>query len=161
MLVKCDQCGKEVNKSPYRTKGYKHHFCCKKCYGAWLSQNTKQMITVFCLQCGVEVHRHPSDLKKYPRAYCSIKCHSLARRLGKMVRCCICGKEVYRRKSELRGKPMQNCCSPKCLGELVGTANRLKKLGNFSTRKDAHVLLAKVKSMTHQEAQTTIKETPR
>ncbi len=157
IIILCQQCGAECRKKPSVFKRYPHAFCSKACY--CLSQRVEYPEQT-CQHCKKSFQRKPSS-RKYKTTFCSVECYSLARRLGEMRRCCICGKEVYRDKAALKKEPIQFYCSQKCYGELIGTANHLKKLGNFSARKDVHVLLAKVRSMLYQEVQTAIKETPR
>lgn len=68
MKVKCNLCGKEINKKPSHVK--EHNFCCKECYYEYRARN---QIIAICEVCGKLVTKPPS--KNTDRNFCSRKCH--------------------------------------------------------------------------------------
>ena len=188
MLVKCDQCGKEFNKWPCLIKRHKQHFCCKKCYttkmkgvpnvkcyhcgalfhkhACLLGRSTKHfcsiecafpIITVCCNNCGKNFREKPGRAKR-GHHFCSLNCrneymHKNALRTIQCPQCSI----VFTAKSRAK----QTFCSPSCVRKFKSMVCHIKKLGNFTDSKEVTISLIKVKLMSHQEAQTTIKATPR
>lgn len=39
VVVNCDNCGREIERTPYRLQKLNHHFCNAKCMGEWRSNN--------------------------------------------------------------------------------------------------------------------------
>lgn len=157
MPVKCDQCGVEFTTTHQRMQKSTQHFCSQGCFRKHRTKNNK--IQFQCLQCGKECSRR-SHKGRVPPLFCSRKCVSLASRKGHEVICAQCGMITYQPACQLKRSTIRFCSST-CSGIFNGKANHLQKVGNFPTRKEVYHILAKVKSMSHQEVQTTIKETPR
>ncbi len=77
-IVKCDYCGKEVERSHYKINRNKYFFCSKEC-----QYNHRHLSAPFikCEVCGKET-RHPiSRLKRIKHSFCSPRCHNDFRRL--------------------------------------------------------------------------------
>ena len=76
MIIKCDHCGKEVNKRPSYIKNNlekgRKNYCSNECKK--LGQFTGKMIP--CGTCGKEVYRTPSQIKKSKSGliFCSKSC---------------------------------------------------------------------------------------
>lgn len=191
MLVKCDQCGVEFYRVPSQFERSKQHFCSLKCARAkkrdpvvvvchncgkpflvnvWRVKvsKSKQFFCskkcrfppsqVNCDFCGKEFYKGFFEIKSTKQNFCSKKCYVTSKKRGENMPCAECGKVIYRRASAIKNFAF---CSNACFTKFNGKALHLKKVGNFPTRKEVCALLAKVKSMSHQEVQTTIKETPR
>lgn len=76
MIIKCDQCGKEVNKRPSQIKTNldkgRKNYCCNDCKK--LGQFKGKLYN--CGKCGKEIYKSPSDLKKSKsgEVFCSKSC---------------------------------------------------------------------------------------
>ena len=68
MRVKCDLCGKEINKKSSSIK--EHNFCCQECYHEYRARN---QIIAICEVCGKLVIKSPANATN--RNFCSRKCH--------------------------------------------------------------------------------------
>lgn len=79
--VKCDNCGKEVYKTPYHLKA-KNHFCSNKCRGRWMSKNIVGKAhpgynkkNILCDNCGKLIQITPYQLI-FKNHFCNRKCFS-------------------------------------------------------------------------------------
>lgn len=85
MLVKCDNCNKEINKRPSQVR--EHNFCCNECYGIWRSKNItgdkvhnhKEKILYPCDNCGKIVELFESKYEQIKNGnqkncFCSKEC---------------------------------------------------------------------------------------
>jgi G:T-mismatch repair DNA endonuclease (very short patch repair protein) len=129
----CDNCGKELERSPYCSKS-KHQFCDSKCYGEWKSKNIIKenhpmynKSICYCDNCGIEVEVANyvyQDLLagKRKNVFCSNKCNgewNSKNRFGKnnplytqvLLTCSYCGEEYM---AKYCRKDISNFCSPKC-----------------------------------------------
>jgi hypothetical protein len=79
-IVKCDNCKKDIMKTPYMIHNVKHHFCNKHCEGEYSTRTGRRRgennghyntITVGCAGCGVPVKKAESLIKRRNnRVYC-------------------------------------------------------------------------------------------
>jgi very-short-patch-repair endonuclease len=104
MVINCDYCGKEFNKSQSQINKYKHHFCCNECR---LNYNKKNKFTkAICDYCKTEFEIETRHYKKYLKGinkhiFCSKECNSKfygeiksnTTHLNKV--CEFCGKEYH------------------------------------------------------------------
>jgi hypothetical protein len=91
-IVNCDYCGKEYQKSFYKSKAYlKHNYCCKKCSDF---ARIKRVI-INCIECKKSFETTP--YKATFKQYCSHKCHINSRK-GKSRSPEICNKISLGRK---------------------------------------------------------------
>lgn len=83
--LKCDNCGKIIEKLPSEIEGYKHHFCNRKCQGEWQSKNRKGekssaykggKVKVRCDNCGESIERVASEAKRNSHNFCNRTCHN-------------------------------------------------------------------------------------
>lgn len=82
--VSCDNCGKSIEMYSPQIKRSKHHFCNKKCYGAWRRRELKGSnnpnwkggikIQKLCPVCGKEFEVLACEIKHGKGKYCSKKC---------------------------------------------------------------------------------------
>lgn len=73
IATKCDQCGKDLLRSPSSMQNKKHHFCSKQCkyYHKRLPRILKE-----CKTCKKEFYITPSQSKQGYGTYCSWACRS-------------------------------------------------------------------------------------
>ena len=120
--VKCDHCGKTIERTPSLIKRSKHHFCSNKCGGEWYSkflsdENSPNWnggkIEVKCDNCGETTKKYPSYIKKHKYHFCSRQC--LIKYQLKQVdfKCEWCGKitKTYIFKTKVDNYPF---CSHNC-----------------------------------------------
>lgn len=74
-IVKCDYCGKEVFKTNYQIKNFKHSYCSRECANLAKITSTKMV----CPICEKEFYRQPTSIEKYNNFYCSKECYNKAR----------------------------------------------------------------------------------
>ena len=94
VLVKCQQCGKEIL-SPIR-KGETYKYCSRTCYSeAWKGDHPElyKLPNRNCDECGREYH--PKD-KEHGKRFCSKTCLLAWRARQRKVNCIVCGKEFQR-----------------------------------------------------------------
>lgn len=69
MTVRCDFCGKEMERSPWSVKHYKNVFCSKQCCSDFMRRGK----IIECTWCGKPIYRSPSII--HPIAnFCSNSC---------------------------------------------------------------------------------------
>ncbi len=68
MIVTCETCGKENQKSPCHVKRVKHHFCGKECHDKFQSQKVEKI----CVVCEARILISPTYEKRF--STCSKKC---------------------------------------------------------------------------------------
>lgn len=90
--VKCDTCGKEIEK--YESKVSKHNFCNRECYLKFHSKNTKEYI---CETCGKKFKGYDYNKNKYCSRECYDKAHSIK---NKIRECPTCHKKFEAKTSE-------------------------------------------------------------
>lgn len=116
MLVKCESCGKNINRPEWRLKTYKHQFCCKACSDKFIK---KPKISRNCVNCNKEFFFLSSRLKHSNRKYCSVECrieYQKKNLKGKFFNCLNCDNEFYRNLWDIK-TTNPKCCSHKCLQE--------------------------------------------
>ena len=92
VLVKCDFCGKEFFKYPYKVS--KHNFCDRKCY---LSYHKKQPLLCRCEVCGKTFE----GVKTNANRFCSRECYNTYHSIkNKERKCPTCGKIFIAKQSE-------------------------------------------------------------
>jgi len=123
--VKCELCGKEIERHPYRLKRTPYQFCCPEHRAKWMSTikgkehwlyNHEKRI---CSQCGKEFEESPCRAKKF----CSIECYAESKK--QRGNCIVCGKEVNRNGSKY--------CSRECMG--IDRQNRIDKICSICGKK--------------------------
>lgn len=125
--VKCDNCGKIIERIPYLIKRSKHHFCDIKCHGEWQSKNIKGnksptykggKIKVKCAICGKLIERFPSKVKTTKHHFCR-ECFKQKRKAKKVkVLCDNCGKIIEKEPNEIRRRKL-HFCNLTCWGEWI------------------------------------------
>lgn len=139
MKVKCDWCGKEVEKPPSWVKGRTNHFCSQKCHYESMRRKAK----VRCDNCGELFEQRFKRFKRNKHNFCSRKCFyrymkenprgvasptydvptgkSHPNWLGPVeVECDYCGKKFKKHRARYRSASHQFCskgCRYKWLGE--------------------------------------------
>lgn len=124
--VKCQACGKTVQKFPKDAKRSKYHFCSDKCRSA-------SVVPVTCAHCKNTFYT--SGYSYRMAKYCSTECKNASKReqwktdKGAQVTmtCAQCGKE-FRTRCTLKDK--QEFCSRKCFH----ASNRLIKKGESNSK---------------------------
>ena len=84
ITIKCEQCGKVIQKKKCLYENVEHHYCSIKCRSLWLSihnsgVNNKQYKRVIfkCEVCGKEAAQIESMYYRHKNHYCSAKCASI------------------------------------------------------------------------------------
>lgn len=79
--IKCDYCGKEIERNNFEMNYRKNHYCSNECknkdYSLKYSEANSprySKITTFCSVCGNDITRNIFEIKKYNRHYCSKEC---------------------------------------------------------------------------------------
>lgn len=79
--VKCDYCGKEIERIPARLEKAENNFCSRDCQGKWNSQHkvgtnhpSYTQIEVKCDYCNKSFLIQPYKLKECEKHYCSREC---------------------------------------------------------------------------------------
>ena len=131
--VTCDYCGKVILKQPNQLKGYKHHYCSKKCKdvhtGIIQSGENHPMwdggkVRYNCEICGKEHSLHKSVYDKSEHHYCSKECgykgisqvYTGSKRYNystQVVKCDYCGVETKKKLSRIK-RNKKNFCSSEC-----------------------------------------------
>lgn len=92
ILVKCDTCGKEFYKYPYKIG--KHNFCNQDCYKAYHSKDVNFYI---CEICGKKF----KGAKYNANRFCSRDCYNQYHSIKNKERVCpVCGKTFLAKQSE-------------------------------------------------------------
>ena len=81
LLIKCEQCGKDIKIIPSLYKASEHHFCSYKCrskhrsiYKSGENSEKYKRITFKCEICGKETNQIESHYNKCSHHYCSKEC---------------------------------------------------------------------------------------
>ena len=84
IIIRCEQCGKVIQKQKCLYEKAEHHYCSLKCRSLWLSihnsgANNKQYKRVIfkCEVCGEEAAQIESMYYRHKNHYCSAKCASI------------------------------------------------------------------------------------
>ena len=84
IIIRCEQCGKVIQKQKCLYEKAEHHYCSLKCRSLWLSihnsgANNKQYKRVIfkCEICGKEATQIESMYYRHKNHYCSAKCASI------------------------------------------------------------------------------------
>lgn len=79
VVIRCDECGKNIKRFPSRIK--EHNYCSRKCKNIGNGKLQEGIYTaskvVSCDGCGKEFRRSNSRLEKYEKAYCSMQCYQM------------------------------------------------------------------------------------
>lgn len=121
--IQCDNCGKTFEKVTSQIAKTKNHFCCRKCFGEWNTQNkvgknhpTYTRVKRECETCGKLFEVTPSELKKGWGRYCSQECHYNAGRTD--CTCKQCGQAFTTPKNQVeRITGGGSFCSKQCRRE--------------------------------------------
>lgn len=122
MIVKCDYCGKDVEKNPSKIVGYDHHFCnieCSKQYRKLHQQNNYE-----CDFCGKAIYLRPYQFKQTGKHYCSKACQlkgvtkfysgeNSTNFQQVIINCDWCDKEISRPPNQIQ-RNKNNFCSKDC-----------------------------------------------
>jgi len=113
MLIKCDYCGKEINRKPSRIAVRKINCCSKECYS-----KIRGSRMVHCDYCHKKIRKGKRYLEKYRYYYCNQICYSNYRKEINKVQCSNCGKNNYRSKRD-RDENKTNLffCNMECRSE--------------------------------------------
>lgn len=103
VLVHCEWCNKEIEKTISKAKRSKVHYCSRECRGK--AETSKLQVKCSCCGKSFKIINH--DLKRSKNHYCSRKCkdeHQKIKLLGtnnpnyknrsQKLQCCNCGKEI-------------------------------------------------------------------
>lgn len=107
--VKCDYCGKLINKSPSQINRTEHHFCSKKCYNIY----ERNRVEVKCDNCGEITYQYPSTIKKNKHHFCSYRCASEYKKNRVRATCDYCKKNIKIIPSKYK-RYKHHFCSKKC-----------------------------------------------
>jgi len=128
MRVKCDWCGKIVEKPPCQVRGIKH-FCNQEHYMRWKLDNHigRNRVKVVCNHCGKEIDKKPSSVKTHN--FCSRRCywswrsetiiganHPSWKGGNIKLKCDYCGVEISVEPWMLK-RHKHHFCSKKCKGK--------------------------------------------
>lgn len=110
MKTNCNQCGNEIEKTPYQIRTYKKHYCNNKC----ASESRIKRVTKPCYICGEKVTRKPSQFTEF--TYCSRDCYHISttnKHTGEYSKvacnCSYCGVNFDRYPSQVKGKKYTYC----------------------------------------------------
>lgn len=68
MLITCENCGREFEKTPSKAKKTSHHFCSRECYAEFQRNRVK----LECDYCGKRFEKVPSKVRNHN--FCSERC---------------------------------------------------------------------------------------
>ena len=107
--VKCDVCGKDVNRWISRLNQSKHTYCSKECRSLDLTRSPNAV----CPVCQKQFHVKPSRLNSTSTVCCSRECMGIYQRKQTEFVCKRCGKTFLLRPSQIeQGKG--SYCSREC-----------------------------------------------
>lgn len=113
VLVKCEQCGTEVYRTPSRIKDKTHTFCSNLCKNQY--KNFK--VDVSCAQCGTTLIRQRSRLQRSNGQFCSINCKRLYQTNKIDTTCGCCGKPLSKPQNKINdSKSGLIFCNKTCAG---------------------------------------------
>lgn len=164
--LKCDNCGKIIEKRPCDIKRDKYHFCNKKCRGEWRSKHLREKdnpnwkggeIRVICDNCGKSIEKTLLEIKKHKHHFCDTNCHAEWQtnniacsgsnhpswKGGKIeIKCSNCEKTLRKDSNEIRTR--KHCfCNPRC--------HALWRLENTNERQRLREIRAKIAKPTKPE----------
>jgi len=138
--IKCDYCGKTIEKYPCELKRAIHHFCNQKCQRLWLRGERSpyyKRIDVKCDNCGASLKRIPYRARMQKHHFCNKKCHAEWQsgeskgnknpsfRGGKVKFICDnCGKISEKWPYEIKKNRKHHFCDLKCFGEWQSRVRR-------------------------------------
>lgn len=70
MRVRCDNCGRFLDKKPSEVNSYEHHFCSRDCHYEFRSNK----VEVECANCGRKFRKKKSYARKSELDFCSPEC---------------------------------------------------------------------------------------
>jgi len=108
-IIKCDNCGIEVERYAAHAKG-NVHFCSRRCSNA--AKRASILVTKACETCGKEFIRIPSLSGRYCSKSCAIKSRYVNKSTWTKVACDTCGKTIEKRKIHVG---QRSYCSRECL----------------------------------------------
>jgi endogenous inhibitor of DNA gyrase (YacG/DUF329 family) len=109
LLVKCEQCGNEFEKSQAEVNRTTHHYCSRLCSRTARSN----LVIVKCEQCGIEFKKTHSHYKNDKHHFCSNKCKFENRNKKVKLICETCGKTHYKAKNQV-DRSEHHFCSHAC-----------------------------------------------
>lgn len=82
VTVACAECGKELERYPYKLSRSKRFFCTLRCRSIWDGKNNAgasadyngDKVKLECAQCGGTVERYPSGVRNRQRVFCTRRC---------------------------------------------------------------------------------------
>ena len=139
VLVKCDQCGKVIDRKKYDIEHKQHLFCSRKCYGAWRSENLSgknsplwtgtRRVDAICQQCSKAFRPLRGDVERGYGKFCSRACYTEWMRENQRgenhpcwvgdyieVTCEWCGKKFTQSRYRVENQNSR-FCSRECLGK--------------------------------------------
>jgi hypothetical protein len=124
MLVKCEYCGIEFEKSQAEINRTKNHYCSKQCF----KNANFNSVTVICEQCGKEFLKTKANYERDNHHFCSNTCKFKYKNKQIEVECEVCGK-IHCKKQDEYMKTQHHYCSKKCMYE--GQKKRVKKICEY------------------------------
>ena len=106
ILIACEICGEEVERTELQIEQREHHYCSNACK----VEGRKNSYMKECEVCGEEFKTIPARLNA---KYCSQQCHGEAKVTGKEKECEICGKVYWAFKSA-EARSGARYCSQEC-----------------------------------------------
>jgi endogenous inhibitor of DNA gyrase (YacG/DUF329 family) len=125
-IVKCDYCGKEINKFSYELRKNKHHYCDRNCRNLGKTQK----IEVECDYCGKKVLKMPCHINNHKNHFCSKECANKFKNQKVKMICPVCNKEFFRKPNLLK-KYQTLYCSKECYNKARNT-NQYKLFDNYA-----------------------------
>ncbi len=132
MNVPCNNCGKEVWRSPSRLKKFRNTFCSKGCHNKYMYKE----VSIKCDHCGIGFNKNLAKYLKAKSHFCSARCqHRFIRGVNHqnyntvVIKCSQCRKDVARCPSLLRDNVF---CDQKCYGDWVSENNRGENHPNWT-----------------------------
>jgi len=90
--LKCEQCGKEFERSKYEVGRGNFKFCSQECTG--LSQRNRKLLK--CIECGKKFQIKKSHFNRTQGKYCSVSCMNKNRENKIECICAQCNRKFYR-----------------------------------------------------------------
>jgi len=93
LIIKCEKCGNDFNKSPSKIAVAKHNYC-KDCRELFSSK------ILVCENCGEKFKRFPSQLNSYKHNYCK-KCFPTMKKIKILIKCDRCKKDLQKSPNDI------------------------------------------------------------
>lgn len=84
-LVPCDNCGDDVERTPYQLKEYDNHFCDNDCKNEWLKSYSEGEnnpnwdggpVEITCEWCGETAEKEQRNIERDDHHFCSPSCNA-------------------------------------------------------------------------------------